>query len=303
MSLGSANGPASGRAATDEGFSRMDRDRPGPGTILSAGAEARPTTIACRRSWPTKPKAGAGREPLWLVLIGHGTFDGREAKFNLRGPDRDRPRPARLDQAASASRRRHQLRSASGPFLNRLSGPDRVILTATRSGHEQNYARFGQHLAEAIANPRADLDKDGQVSLLEAFLTAGGQVEESYRAQSQLATEHALLDDNGDKLGTPAEWFQGVRATRRASRTEPPGRDPGQPVHPHPQRSRTPAPRRDPPKTGPARTLHRRPAGREGEVESEGGADAYYQQLEPLMVELAKLYRSMPPATAPKPQP
>src|SRR6185312_1167925 len=69
---------------------------------------------------------------------------------------------------------------------------------------------------EAIADPRADLDKDGQVSLLEAFLTASGGVQEYYRTHSQLATEHALLDDNGDKLGTPADWFRGVRATRRA---------------------------------------------------------------------------------------
>ena len=106
--------------------------------------------------------------------------------------------------------------SASGPFLNRLSGENRVIVTATRSGDEQNYARFGQYLAEAIADPRADLDKDGQVSLLEAYLSASSRVDEYYKTHSQLATEHALLDDNGDRLGTPADWFRGVRATRRA---------------------------------------------------------------------------------------
>ena len=79
-----------------------------------------------------------------------------------------------------------------------------------------NFARLGQYLAEAIADPRADLDKDGQVSLLEAFVTGSSRVEEYYRTHSQLATEHALLDDNGDKLGTPASWFRGVRATQRA---------------------------------------------------------------------------------------
>src|SRR5437879_5943476 len=30
----------------------------------------------------TEPKDGLGQ--LWLVLIGHGTFDGKEARFNLR---------------------------------------------------------------------------------------------------------------------------------------------------------------------------------------------------------------------------
>ncbi len=106
--------------------------------------------------------------------------------------------------------------SASGPFINRLSGNNRVVVTATKSGYEMNFARFGQYLAEAIADPRADLDKDGQVSLLEAFLTASSRVDEYYRTHSQLATEHALLDDNGDRLGTPANWFRGVRATQRA---------------------------------------------------------------------------------------
>src|SRR5262249_53253088 len=154
--------------------------------------------------------------PLWIVLIGHGTFDGREAKFNLRGPDLTEvelaewlaplKRPAAVINCASAS----------GPFLNRLSGPNRVVVTATRSGHEQNLARFGQSLAESIADPRADLDKDGQISLLEAYLTASSRVAEYYKTHAQLATEHPLLDDNGDKLGTPPDWFHGIRATKRA---------------------------------------------------------------------------------------
>ena len=118
--------------------------------------------------------------------------------------------------AGQAAGRDHQLCLGQRSFINRLSGPNRVVITATKSGNEMNFARFGQYLAEAIADPRADLDKDGQVSLLEAYLTASGRVEEYYRTHSQLATEHALLDDNGDRLGTPANWFRGVRATQRA---------------------------------------------------------------------------------------
>src|SRR4051794_40460901 len=161
-------------------------------------------------------KLPAGREPFWIVLIGHGTYDGREAKFNLRGPD-----VTDLEFSAWLAPAKRPVvvldcASASAPFLNRLSAANRIIVTATKSGHEVNYARFGQYLAEAIADPRADLDKDGQVSLLEAYLTASHRVEDYYRTRSQLATEHALLDDNGDRLGTPADWFRGVRATRRA---------------------------------------------------------------------------------------
>ncbi|HPY48989.1 MAG TPA: hypothetical protein PLO68_03975, partial [Sedimentisphaerales bacterium] len=71
--------------------------------------------------------------------------------------------------------------------------------------------------AEAIAEPRADLDKDGQTSLLEAFLTASYHTQAFYQAEGRLATEHALLDDNGDGLGTPADWFRGIRPVQKAA--------------------------------------------------------------------------------------
>ena len=156
-----------------------------------------------------------GTKPLWLILIGHGTFDGKEARFNLRGPDvtgRDlaqwlKPfeRPLTIIDTAAAN----------APFLTQLSASNRVILTATRSGREQNFAHFGQFLATAIADPQADLDKDGQVSLFEAFLIAARQTAEAYKVQGRLLTEHALIDDNGDGRGTPADWFRGLRVVKK----------------------------------------------------------------------------------------
>ncbi len=158
---------------------------------------------------------------LWLVLLGHGTFDGKEARFNLRGPDFSATefgewlKPIRKPLACIDAS------SSSGPFLTKLSAPGRAIITATRSGHEGNYARFGQHLSEAIADPDADLDKDGQTSLLEAFLMASRRVAEFYKAEGRLATEHPLIDDNGDGLGTPPDWFRGVRAVKAAKSGAP----------------------------------------------------------------------------------
>lgn len=154
---------------------------------------------------------------LWLVFLGHGTYDGRTAKFNLRGPD-----ISAGDLAAALQPSRRPLAiidcaSASGPFIHALSGPGRVIVTATRSGYEVNATRFGSYLAKAIADPSADLDKDGQTSLLEAFLLASREVAQFYKEAGRLATEHALLDDNGDGLGTPADWFRGVRAVKTAA--------------------------------------------------------------------------------------
>ncbi len=153
---------------------------------------------------------------LWLVLIGHGTFDGRTAKFNLRGPDIS---PADLAHWLAPIKRPVAVintTSSSAPFLKDLSGPDRVVITATKSGFEHNYARFGGLLAEAIVEPEADLDKDGQTSLLEAFIMASHRAGQFYEANGRLATEHALLDDNGDTLGTPADWFRGIRPIKQA---------------------------------------------------------------------------------------
>ncbi len=154
---------------------------------------------------------------LWLVFIGHGTFDGRSAKFNLRGPDLSAEELAAELKPCRRPLAVIQCASASGPFINALSAPGRIIVAATRSGYEENVSRFGGYLAQAIADPAADLDKDGQTSLLEAFLFASRQVEQFYKEQGRLATEHALIDDNGDGLGTPADWFRGVRAVRAAA--------------------------------------------------------------------------------------
>jgi len=157
---------------------------------------------------------GAATAEVWLVLLGHGTFDGRTARFNLRGPDVSPEELAGWLAGIDRPLAIVNCASASGPFLPVLSGPNRVVITATRAGAEHNYARFGDHLSRAIADPAADLDKDGQTSLLEGFLVASRGVADFYAQAGRLATEHPLLDDNGDRLGTPPEWFRGVRATK-----------------------------------------------------------------------------------------
>lgn len=172
-------------------------------------------------------------EPLWLVLIGHGTFDGKQAKFNLRGTDVSARELAEWLQPCRRPLVLVNSASASGPFLSALGalppvpGPigtdvsqgavgTRVVVTATKSGQEQNYARFGDYLSAAIGGTEADGDKDGETSLLEAYLWAARRVAEFYEQESRLATEHSLLDDNRDGLGTPADWFTGLRATKKA---------------------------------------------------------------------------------------
>ncbi|WP_250846661.1 hypothetical protein [Aquisphaera insulae] len=232
----------------------------------------------------------SGNEPLWLVLIGHGTFDGREAKLNLRGPDatdgellewlRPVKRPvAILDCTA-----------ASGPFLGKLSGPNRIVATATRSGDEQNYARFGQYLAESIGDPGSDLDKDGQVSLLESFLVASRRTAEFYRSKSRLATEHPLIDDNGDRLGTPADFFRGVHAVKRAKDNAQPDGPRAHQLHLIPSdRER----RLSPDQRKLRDDLELKVAALRSRKEKLTDAE-YFAQLEALMIELARIYGSKP---------
>lgn len=157
-----------------------------------------------------------GAVELWLVMIGHGTFDGEQGKFNLRGPDLSAAELAQWLKPFARPLAIVDAASSSAPFLAALSGPNRAIVTATRSGFEHNFTRFGGFFASALTNAKSDLDKDGQVSLLEAFLMASRQTTEFYKTAGRLATEHPLIDDNGDGLGTPADWFRGVRATKRA---------------------------------------------------------------------------------------
>lgn len=161
-----------------------------------------------------EPKQGSSQ--LWIVLIGHGTFDGREARFNLRGPDVSATELAQWLQAFRRPLVIINTSPSSGPFLNKLSATNRVVITASRTGNEQNFTRFGQYFAQTLIDPQADIDQDGEVSLLESFLTASRQVNEFYKSKGRLVTEHSLIDDNGDGLGTPAEWFRGLRATKRA---------------------------------------------------------------------------------------
>jgi hypothetical protein len=157
----------------------------------------------------------SGEQELWIVLIGHGTFDGREAKFNLSGPDLTAKEMSELLAPIQRPLILINTSSASAPFINACSGTNRVIITATRSGYEENLAHFGSYIGKAIGDLTSDLDKDGQVSALEAFLMASRHVEDFYKSEKRLATEHALLDDNGDGKGTPASFYSGVRPAKK----------------------------------------------------------------------------------------
>lgn len=226
------------------------------------------------------------QEPLWIVLIGHGTFDGRTAHFNLRGADLSSVEFAEALRNSSRPLAFIDCSSCSAPFINALSGPHRVIVTATKDGGQFQLARFGDAMSEAIGGTEADLDRDGQVSLLEAWAFAAQRTAEFYESGGRLATEHALLDDNGDGLGSRREQFEGVRLTAGDDLENPDGR---QARRWHLVRS--PEERRLTPEQRQRRNtleirLEELQQRRDDYVEAE-----YLNQLEAVLIPLAKLYQ------------
>lgn len=247
---------------------------PGPGSDIER----------LKQALDAEPKEGTGE--LWLVLAGHGTYDGKEAKLNLRGPDVSASEMADWLKPFKRPIAIIDTTSASAPFLAKLAAPGRVIVTSTRSGYEQNYARFGKYLAEALPDMKSDLDKDGQISLLEAFLSASYRTAEFYKTEGRLATEHALVDDNGDALGTPFDWFRGVRAVKKADDKAPLDGDRAHQFHlvrstEEQHLSSELRARRDALELELSKLRERKPKMSE---------DAYYRELEARLLELAAIY-------------
>ena len=143
-------------------------------------------------------------DTLLVVLIGHGTFDGIDAKFNLVGPDLDaaewrsllEPLPGRLIFANTTS--------ASFPFLEYLTGERRIVITATNSPEQRYETQFAAFFVEAFKTEASDFDKDGRVSIWEAFTRASSGVGRWYEQQGRVSTERPILDDTGDGVGKVA---------------------------------------------------------------------------------------------------
>jgi len=174
-------------------------------TVLkgSADGEGSPRKEDVLAALESASAASSPGDTVLVLLIGHGTARNGKALFNLPGPD------------LSASELREQLQkfpgrslvlvnatSSSGAFVRELSEEGRVVITATASGSEHQFAYFGGHFVSAFVADTADTDKDRRVSMLEAFNYARRAVARAYKEDERILTEHALLDDNGDGVGS-----------------------------------------------------------------------------------------------------
>jgi hypothetical protein len=149
-----------------------------------------------------------------LMMIGHGTFDGTEYKFNLPGPDISAPELAVLLNRIPAGRQLVvDMTSASGGAVTALKKDNRTIITATKSGTEKNATVFARFFVEALRDPAADIDKNEIISALEAFQYAEKKTSQFYSEAKRLATEHPQVDDAQHASAFPLFKFGSASAT------------------------------------------------------------------------------------------
>jgi hypothetical protein len=161
------------------------------------------TREAVVKAFGALASAAKPEDTVAIVLFGYGTYANKVAKFNLPGPDMT---PQDFEPLLAKIKAKRivfvNTASASEPFLETLSGPGRVIITATRTGGEMFATLFGGPFVEAFSTDAADSDHDGKVSFLEAFDYANKAVAATFAREGLLATEHAMLDDAGDHQGS-----------------------------------------------------------------------------------------------------
>jgi len=167
-------------------------------------ASSTPTAANIRRVLGDLRRRVTASDTLLLVLLGHGTYDGIDAKFNLVGPDLSAAEwKAALDGIAGRFVIVNTTES-SFPFLEQLSSRGRVIITATDSAAQRFATVFPEYFIRSLVDGSSDFDKNGRVSILEAFNAASAGVKQHYEQRGQLSTERPLIDDDGDGTGREA---------------------------------------------------------------------------------------------------
>jgi len=168
-------------------------------TLMGAGATKANVTAKLREiAGEIKPD-----DSLVLMMIGHGSFDNIDYKFNLPGPDMTATELGNLlDKLPTKHELIVNMTSSSGGSLLALERPNRVVITATKTGTEKNATYFARYWIEALRDPAADADKNESISALEAFKYAEQKTAQYFDSQKRLATEHALLEDTGKGEGT-----------------------------------------------------------------------------------------------------
>ncbi|MGH9221571.1 MAG: hypothetical protein ACRD1W_19860 [Vicinamibacterales bacterium] len=170
----------------------------------AARAGDRATTASVRSLFAEIKKSGSKEDFVLIVLLGHGTYDGDVAKFNLVGPDMTAKDWTDVLAGVQGRVTVVNTTEASFPFLEALSSKGRVVITATHSAAQKYATVFPEYFVKAMKEASTDLDKNGRTSIFEVFASASASVKQHFEQRGQLLTEHALIDDNGDGKGRQA---------------------------------------------------------------------------------------------------
>ncbi len=167
-------------------------------TETPAAGEQVSNAVNLRAAIDRIAKAAKPADTVFMMLIGHGSGAGPDAKFNLVGPDLTvtewnaalKPITARIAFVDTTS--------ASSSFIQGLAGPNRVVVTATDKAAQVYHPFFADAFIEALTASAADLDKNDRISIWEAFVYANRLVAQHYERAGQLSTEHGMLTDSAD---------------------------------------------------------------------------------------------------------
>jgi hypothetical protein len=170
-----------------------------PDANITLLADRNATKANVEKAFSDLAAKSKGTDTIFVLLIGHGSYDGRVAAFNLMGPDLAAEEYAKLLGKFTTQKIVFvNTTSASGEFLKVLAGPGRVIVTATKTGGERNDTEFPEFFVAAFGDTAADRDRNGHVSVGEAFEYAKTKVTQSFQQRGSIQTEHAVLEDSGE---------------------------------------------------------------------------------------------------------
>ena len=158
----------------------------------------RSTAENIRKTFADLAMRAQPNDEVFVVMFGHGSYDGRQAALNLPGPDLTVPDYAALLDKIRAGRIVFvNTASSSGEFLKGLAGPNRTIVTATKTGGERNETRFPPFFVEAFTSEAADGDRNGRISVQEAFEYARNKVQQAFEREGYVPSEHAAIAEAG----------------------------------------------------------------------------------------------------------
>ncbi|WP_031499793.1 hypothetical protein [Bryobacter aggregatus] len=183
-----------------EELDKLTKAAPDAKVFSVSGAQA--TKVRLKEIFAQVAHEAKPDDTVVVTLIGHGTFDGFDYKFNLPGPDMA-AKDLALWMLPIAAKRQVVVNttSASGGSLAALRQEGRVVITATKSGTEKLSTVFPRYWLEALRDPQADADKNETITALEAYRYAESKTTKYYETNKRLATEHPLLADTASAAG------------------------------------------------------------------------------------------------------